>query len=438
MSLQPDHVFNGYGGLMRLITNPLHHEISNLLKYLAGDVFGVSRGTMANSCGRYDPNDFFKPNAANNTNTKRVSDDKAKKSYLRHYLPFLSLFDSTTDISPTTQYSYVLTTIACFTICFWFCYPKTSPLHFDSLMSHILAIHLASLFIYGTAVFPLPDKIYNIAPKDIVEQSTRNTETNAALREKMCYIERYAGTIVKPRLQVIAKVIACRILENVMLVVVLPLSRAALQWSGYAKNVENNISLLSDTYVNQYYVYLLLVTTVITSCSVLFVQQIVYNRIYLAGVAAVTGSWERCFEETKETCDNWTVWDKKKVYQRGEKVWVQKSNGIYLCLAKNTIVHPCDIFLSGNHDLFSNDIGPTWSSNSIAVVAKLHFVHTFSIFILAACLCQTDAFGVLLVIAAANIVAGMGINRIGMEGRLTVREERRFVRETVAGYWQGK
>jgi len=105
----------------------------------------------------------------------------------------------------------------------------TSP--WTNFTSYLALPFIMPLFSYGTVMCPFPDLVLNMPPLKTVQSEVSGALKSKNLRSKFCYMEYWHSAIYENRLKLISKVTLFRTIENVLLVVLLPHTNAACEFS---------------------------------------------------------------------------------------------------------------------------------------------------------------------------------------------------------------
>ena len=238
-------------------------------------------------------------------------------------------------------------------------------------------------------------------------------------------------------MKLIFSVAFLRIIENVFVALVLPLSGYACRATGHCTasvqlwqlstllfpvginsplRTDSNIGNSSDYNADYFATFLVATSIVAVSALLLLAQAVTLNGSYLAIMGYLSGEWTQVEDPSVNNSSiHPSQWDPRRRYKKGDIIVVNGSfwfprQAFYKATSNSPEGRPFDMFLRATHDMFRNELGHPVTSRILAVAFHWHltFISVLVVITLGNALIRGNFSNGMLATLVANMVAGYG------------------------------
>lgn len=257
------------------------------------------------------------------------------------------------------------------------------------------------------------------------------------------------------RLKLIFSVVLLRILENIFIALILPLSGYACRATGHCNagvqlwqlstllfpvgittslRTDSNIGNSFDYKADYLATFLVAISVVVVSALLLLAQAVTLNGSYLAIMGYICGEWTQVENPSSKTSSNHpSQWDPRRRYKKGDIIVVNGSfwfprQVFYKATSNSPEGRPFDIFLRATHDMFRNELGHPATSRILAAAVRGHlvFIAVIAAITLGNALIKGNCSNGMLAALVANLIASYGA--IGLKRRTELHKLSKEIR----------
>lgn len=319
---------------------------------------------------------------------------------------------------------------------------------------------LISLVFFTRLINPIPDLVAGSNVLKAVRNEAKafggvNSKSSKSSKvqkdnHESPWLEQTTSIVAQNRLKLIATVLLLRIVENVLVVLILPLSGYACRATGHCNSglqlwqlstllfpVGITTPLRTDGHLRNDFDFatdylsaiLVAVSVIVVSGLLLLAQAVTLNGSYLAITGYICGEWAQVDPQqnnslSSKNANNPSQYDPRRRYKKGDVIVVNGSfwfprQVFYKATSNSPEGRPFDIFLRASYDMFRNELGHPATSRilTLAIQGHLMFIAVLIVLNLGSVLIRGNSSNGMFATLVANLVACYGAINTGLTRR---------------------